>query len=600
MESSSTSSIVDEPRSSGSESDPLLSPRALPQMRYVRKRLFHVNCQPKQLCLSSNTALLILFWTFVVSVIYAISTEFTGIVSEILTKKLHMHFVHKIERIDLNEKIFLAYSGFALASLFYPFAGFLADVCFGRYKVVIFSLFSLLSAYLFGAVFSIDYLVSGTIVHKNQIEFIIFVILGVIASIASIVGLAGYQANYIQFGLDQLLEAPCEYQGLFVHWAQLFTFLGFTVVEIVFAWYTCQSEGQSRYALASLPLVILSALAILLIITYTQRKSFHTRPVRDNPYKVVFKVLNFARKHKYPVMHNAFTYCDDHEEPNRIDFAKEKYGGPFTTEQVEDVKTFLRMLVVLLAIGPVFVLDIPSNAMFTQMAQHFTFNRKRDAQNCTLTWAIMDTGLLKYFVGVVFLLAYIWLVYSLLRNCIPKIFVRLWTGHFLFVLGGVCMLLIELIGHIVHHERDHKREVCMYYSKVQNSHKMELGMHWSVLILPSVLIGISPLLILTNAFEFISAQSPHSMTGLFIGLFLAIRGFFQFISSIVLYPFFSLDRFWENNHQVLNCGFGYLLFTCVVGVMSLASLTVVAKKYKYRERNVEPYRHVHIQRVSMH
>ena len=30
-------------------------------------------------------------------------------------------------------------------------------------------------------------------------------------------GIIGYQANFIQFGLDQLLEASIEYLGLFVH-----------------------------------------------------------------------------------------------------------------------------------------------------------------------------------------------------------------------------------------------------------------------------------------------------------------------------------------------------------------------------------------------
>ena len=34
-----------------------------------------------------------------------------------------------------------------------------------------------------------------------------------------VIGLIGYQANFIQFGLDQLLEASSEYLGLFVHWA---------------------------------------------------------------------------------------------------------------------------------------------------------------------------------------------------------------------------------------------------------------------------------------------------------------------------------------------------------------------------------------------
>ena len=67
---------------------------------------------------------------------------------------------------------------------------------------------------------------------------------------------------------------------------------------------------------------------------------------------MVASVLHYARKHKYPLQRSAFTYCDD-ERPSRIDFAKERYGGPFTTEQVEDVKTLLRIFLVLIALGPV-------------------------------------------------------------------------------------------------------------------------------------------------------------------------------------------------------------------------------------------------------
>ena len=41
-----------------------------------------------------------------------------------------------------------------------------------------------------------------------------------IAMLIFMFGLIGYQANFIQLGLDQLLEAPSEYLGLFVHWAK--------------------------------------------------------------------------------------------------------------------------------------------------------------------------------------------------------------------------------------------------------------------------------------------------------------------------------------------------------------------------------------------
>ena len=39
------------------------------------------------------------------------------------------------------------------------------------------------------------------------------------------------------------------------------------------------------------------------------------------------------------------------------------------------------------------------------------------------------------------------------------------------------------------------------------------------------------------------------------------------------------------NPPVTNCGFVYLLFTCVVGLIGLILFSVAAKKYKYRRRD---------------
>ena len=38
------------------------------------------------------------------------------------------------------------------------------------------------------------------------------------------------------------------------------------------------------------------------------------------------------------------------EVPSRLDLAKKRYGGPFTTEEVENVKTFGRILLVLISL----------------------------------------------------------------------------------------------------------------------------------------------------------------------------------------------------------------------------------------------------------
>ena len=66
---------------------------------------------------------------------------------------------------------------------------------------------------------------------------------------------------------------------------------------------------------------------------------------------MVYRVLRFAAGHSKPLRRSAFSYCDD-ERPGRMEFAKQRFGGPFTTETVEDVKTFLRILLMLLAICP--------------------------------------------------------------------------------------------------------------------------------------------------------------------------------------------------------------------------------------------------------
>ena len=57
---------------------------------------------------------------------------------------------------------------------------------------------------------------------------------------------------------------------------------------------------------------------------------------------MIFQVLNYSQKNKYPRLRSALTYIDE-EQPSRIDFGKYKFGGPFTEEEVEDVKTIFRL-----------------------------------------------------------------------------------------------------------------------------------------------------------------------------------------------------------------------------------------------------------------
>ena len=85
------------------------------------------------------------------------------------------------------------------------------------------------------------------------------------------------------------------------------------------------------------------------------------------------------------------------------------------------------------------------------------------------------------------------------------------------------------------------------------------------------------------------------MKGLLIGVFFSIRALSQLVSGIALIPF-SSSNLWDSEYMrehppVTNCGFGYLLFTCVVALVGLVLLAVIVRRYKYRERDDRPYDH---------
>ena len=86
--------------------------------------------------------------------------------------------------------------------------------------------------------------------------------------------------------------------------------------------------------------VIFTSIFLSVIILLILRKKKHwlfTEGIGGNPYRLTWGVVKFALQHKKPLRRSAFTFCEN-SYPSRLDFGKQRYGGPFTTEQVEDVK----------------------------------------------------------------------------------------------------------------------------------------------------------------------------------------------------------------------------------------------------------------------
>ncbi len=101
----------------------------------------------------------------------------------------------------------------------------------------------------------------------------------------------------------------------------------------------------------SSPSLILSLLAVILMtvlccsLFLLDPKWLIIEPNCPQSLKTIYQVLKFAWKHKSPLNRSTLTYWEE-DIPSRMDLGKLRYGGPFTTEEVEDVKTFFKILII--------------------------------------------------------------------------------------------------------------------------------------------------------------------------------------------------------------------------------------------------------------
>ena len=245
-----------------------------------------------------------------------------------------------------------------LPKLLYPLAGLLADAKLGRYKVMRYSLWIMwVGSFLLNLISIAKYL--GFLLEPTKEDLFTskytIPLYGVIYLINAL-GTAGYHVNIIPFGIDQMEGASGEEIASFVHWYYWTRNFNFgIVVHFVLQYIIFQNSGTSAESLRRLELSILLVQMALVTAAVSLDFIFSSRLYKDvKIYDTVQKIKNITRfvcKHKHPVgrrMAYTFTY---QEPPARSDFAKVSYGGPYKDDEVEEVVSFWRILVVLLAVG---------------------------------------------------------------------------------------------------------------------------------------------------------------------------------------------------------------------------------------------------------
>ena len=473
-----------------------------------------------------------------------------------------------------------------LTYLCYPLLGHLADVYLTRYRALKCGLVTTVGSVLFITMCLFADTVAINTFNKS-VEHILqskISLLALPGVTLIIVGIGLFEANAIQFGLDQLLEAPTTKLITFIHWyywaqsvGQLIVFYAATSLMIAV------SETSNRHVLmiivtAVLSLVVFAILAAL-VLYCVSKKHFYIEKAGLNPFKNICKVLKYSWKHKVPERRSAFTYWEENV-PRRIDLGKNKYGGPFTNEEVEDTKTFLRILPLLLCL---FGYHLAGDGYSAPIQ----LQRTSCPSLPVLLLIVINPQHLTVLVTVVGIPLYRFVLHIWPKQM--QMTTKMWVGLYLSLLQVVLYIIVVMNHDTSHwpHPHSHipgaiitKNTTC---SDIRTSHLLNQTEYlvndpvdntYLWFIIPQLLNGLSSLLVSMTVFEFICAQAPRTTQGLFIGLWYATFSIRYLVVGI-------LDNLIIERRSWLICEGvkGFLI------LVSLVLFSCVSRHYRYRQRD---------------
>ena len=291
--------------------------------------------------------------------------------------------------------------------VFAPVTGWLADMKLGNYKLFKIGSILTFSSSVLGCV---CILVLENVDGLNRLARIFGggVVPAVIISMASIGGLSCL-VTALQLGLDQMPDASAANISNFIAWFVCSFSLGMWVGEyLYFILYFCTSLSDKGFQIFTLLAVFCTAVTCSSMFILAP-KWLIIEPKSSQFLRTIYYIVKFAAKHKAPLNRSAFTYWEENI-PSRMDLGKSKYGGPFTTEQVEDTKTFLKILAIHF---PIFIILLGLFLSILSVNDGLTGSDCASKQLYMLTygpWLSIIVATIVYEFGV----------YPLLKNRVPN------------------------------------------------------------------------------------------------------------------------------------------------------------------------------------
>lgn len=243
--------------------------------------------------------------------------------------------------LDPGETVTLYFLIRFLIYVMYPVMGCLADTIFGHYKVIrtclcVAWLGTAFMAISFASYESVTSNCKTTEDHCSLLPNWLFVGIGYAILGA---GLTGIRVNLIPFGADQLPDASSGELSSYFYWHYFCITLGHFIAVIVLP----LMFKFTYYSFVFLTITVTITVFLSTFILFPWK----IVPKNGNPLKLVSGVVKTSFNSQRPIRRTAFDV--GMPKPTRLDRAKIKYGGPYTLEEVEDVKTFFRILMIVMS-----------------------------------------------------------------------------------------------------------------------------------------------------------------------------------------------------------------------------------------------------------
>ena len=240
--------------------------------------------------------------------------------------------------------------------VFYPIGGILADVYLGRH---VSARICLLLVWAASAVFAVSAAIGNNLLEGNANHiFVTWLPLAclVLYTIASGV----FEISLFVFGGDQIFDAPSDTVSSYIYWYWLTKNAGIFLGLLVHTGITALKPLDDGIAGVNFvpvlqPMLSVTVLTVAIVFDTCTSTLYDAEHKNTNPVRLVCGVIYNSRQWRQPPpFRSAFRYGED--PPSGLDYARQHHGGKYTDEEVEDVRTFGRIMVFLLSLSGFMIL----------------------------------------------------------------------------------------------------------------------------------------------------------------------------------------------------------------------------------------------------